>query len=169
MAQENEKNMAESGTKEQNGCPAWDNIGQGQLPFFNPIEEKKRAGIRVKFITDGPRKETVNQYDPKNPKPELWFDVELTLFDFETKQNVMTRMTWTISQVSLLQALKTNIPIKDKVFDIKLIPVDQKFKEQNPKYKGKDRYEVKEVSKTADETGPVPVEEIDNVDPILFS
>lgn len=161
MAHENETNQAESGTTKQNGCPAWDNIGQGQLPFFNPTEEKKRAGIRVKFMTDGPRKETVNQYDPKNPKPELWFDVELTIFDFKTNQNVITKMTWTISQISLLQALKTNTPLKDKVFDIKLIPVDQEFKDQNPKYKGKDRYEVKEVKRAEaiiDNTDPFEID-----------
>ena len=117
MAHENETNQAESGTSQQNGCPAWDNIGQGQLPFFNPTEEKKRAGIRVKFMTDGPRKETVNRYDPKNPKPELWFDVELIIFNSETKQNVITMMTWTISQIYLYTecSLKYKFQYIDKI------------------------------------------------------
>jgi hypothetical protein len=55
-------------------------------------------------------------------------------------------MTWTISQVSLLIALKEHDPIKDKTFDIKLVEVDDEFKKKNPKYKGKERYIVTEVT-----------------------
>ena len=50
------------------GTPYWDSIGENQLPFFNPTEEKKKEGLRVKFLTDSPRKQTTDRYDPKNPR-----------------------------------------------------------------------------------------------------
>ena len=54
-------------------------------------------------------------------------------------------MTWTISQVSLITELKKYCPLKNKIFEVRLIPVSKEWKEVNPKYRGKDRYEVKEV------------------------
>ena len=118
------------------GTPYWDSIGENQLPFFNPTEEKKKEGLRVKFLTDGPRKQTINRYDPKNPKPELWWAVSV----------MGNPMTWTISQVSLLVALKEQESLKDKTFDIQLVKVDEAFKKKNPKYKGKERYIVTPVA-----------------------
>ena len=121
--------------KEQNnvgGTPYWDGLGEEQLPFFNPTEEKKKEGLRVKFLSDGPRKQTVNKYDPNKPKPELWFNIDV----------MGNQMTWTISQVSLLIALKGHEPLKGKTFDIQLVKVDEEFKKANPKYKGKERYKV---------------------------
>lgn len=114
------------------GTPYWDGLGEEQLPFFNPTEEKKKKGLRVKFLSDGPRKQTVNKYDPDKPKPELWFNIDV----------MGNQMTWTISQVSLLIELKEHEPLKGKSFDIKLGPVDEEFKKANPKYKGKERYKV---------------------------
>ena len=38
--------------------------------------------------------------------------------------------------------LQKHKPLKNKVFDIKLAPIDEDFKKQFPKYKGKDRYSV---------------------------
>ena len=155
MAQENETSQAGSGTdknqKTITGCPAWENAGQEQLPFFNPTEEMKREGLRVKFITDGPRKETINTYDRNHPKPELWFDVEI---------NGM-QMTWTISQVTLISELKKNAPLKGKTFEIKLVPVTEDFRKDNPKYKGKDIYEVKVIKENDPE--PVSVEDIEGI------
>lgn len=118
------------------GTPYWDNIGGEQLPFFNPTEDEKKEGIKVKFLTDGPRKQTENRFDPQKPKPELWFDIEKN----------GKKMTWTISQVSLLVELKNYTPLSSKTFEIKLKPVDEEFKKLNPKYKGRTRYQVKEVS-----------------------
>ena len=118
------------------GTPYWDGLGEEQLPFFNPTEEKKKEGLRVKFLSDGPRKQTVNKYDPDKPKPELWFNIDV----------MGNQMTWTISQVSLLIALKEHEPLKGKTFDIKLVKVDEEFKKANPKYKGKVRYKVTPVS-----------------------
>jgi len=129
------------------GTPYWDNIGENQLPFFNPTEEKKKEGLRVKFLIDKPRKQTTDRYDPDKPRPALWFDIDV-------KGN---QMTWTISQVSLLVALKEHQPLKDKTFDIKLVPVDKEFKDKNPKYKGKERYIVTEVTETKPEE---PAEEL---------
>lgn len=127
------------------GTPFWDNIGGEQLPFFNPTEERKWRGIRVKFLSDAPRKQTENRFDPKNPKPELWFDVEV----------MGNPMTWTISQVSLLVELKNNAPLSGKTFDIQLVAVDEEFKKQNPKYKGRTRYKITEVNAAEN-----PVEEL---------
>ncbi len=137
--------MSEENQPEQNrateGTPYWDNIGDSQLPFFNPTEEKKKEGLRVKFLDNKPRKQTTNRYDANHPKPELWFDVDV-------KGN---QMTWTISQVSLLIALKEQGQLKDKTFDIKLIDVDEEFKKKNPKYKGKERYIVTPVTDVPDD------------------
>lgn len=130
MEQEKQNNKPIEGT------PYWDNIGDNQLPFFNPTEQKKKKGLRVKFLADKPRKQTTNRYNPNQPKPELWFNIEAK----------GEPMTWTISQVSLLIALKEHEPIKDKTFDIKLVEVDDEFKKKNPKYKGKERYIVTEVT-----------------------
>ena len=125
MEESEQQNMIE-------GTPYWDSIGENQLPFFNPTEERKKKGLRVKFLTDDPRKQTTNRYDKNNPKPELWFDIEV----------MGNQMTWTISQVSLLVALKEQKSLKDRTFDIQLVKVDEAFKRKNPKYKGKERYIV---------------------------
>lgn len=141
MAHENETREAETGTDavEMNkappaspSCPTWDALGiSGDLPdFFSPGEESKRSGVRVKFLTDGPKRETQNRFNPGTP--ELWFDIE---HEGEVK-------TWTISQISLLVELKKHEPLTGKTFDIQLVPVDDAFRKQRPKYKGKDRYEV---------------------------
>ena len=96
-------------------------------------------------MSDKPRKQTTNRYNPNQPKPELWFNVEVK----------GEQMTWTISQVSLLIALKEHEPIKNKTFDIKLVEVDDEFKKKNPKYKGKERYIVTEVTEEkSDDTPP---------------
>ncbi len=182
MAQEkeNQTSLAESGTEQTDvregqhqaqktssdtGCPAWDNMGKEQLPFFNPIEEVKKAGLIVKFLAEGPRKETQNTYDPNHPKPELWFDVSVD----------GKKMTWTISQATLLIELKKNEPLKNKIFDIRLVPVSKEFKEQNPRFKGKERYEVHYIrtdnepettytdADKADKEEPIDVEQIEAV------
>lgn len=128
-------------------CPAWENMGQEQLPFFSPSEENKRQGLTgIKFLADGPRKQTENTFDRNNPKPELWFDIEV--------QGV--QMTWTISQVSLLIALKKMAPLKGKIFDIKLEPVTAEFRKENPNYKGKERYVVTEAARESLGSAPVP-------------
>jgi len=132
-------NMENQNSEQMNlnaDTPYWNGIGQEQLPFFNPTEEQKTKGIKVKFLSDGPRKQTVNQFDPNNPKPELWFDVEV----------MGNMMTWTISQVSLLIELKNMAPLNGKTFDIQLVPVDEEFKKTFTKYKGKTRYKVTEVT-----------------------
>lgn len=155
MAQENETRRAGSGTDKNQQtiteCPAWEHAGQTQLSFFNPTEEMKREGLSVTFIADGPRKETINTYDRNYPKPELWFDVEI---------NGM-HMTWTISQVTLISELKKNAPLKGKTFAIRLVPVTEQFRKENPKYKGKDIYEVKVIKETDSE--PVSVEDIKEI------
>lgn len=146
MAQQTEQTSQAESAQDQNqnqntqagsSTPSWDNMGkdQVQLPFLDLNEDKKRKGFRVKFLAEGPRKETVNDFNPKNPVPELWFDVET---EGEAK-------TWTIYQITLLSELKKHAPLKDKTFDIKLEPVTKEFKEQNPKYKGRDKYVVTEV------------------------
>ena len=70
----NETNIAQSGTQ-PTGCPSWDNMGnRGDLPpFFRPTEEMKRGGFEVTFLTDGPRKETKNNFD--SSARDLWFDI----------------------------------------------------------------------------------------------
>jgi hypothetical protein len=146
MAHEQKEKQAADGTKHKaiqedsaekstNDCPAWDNIGVGgeMLPFFSPKEELKKSGFEVRFLSDRPRKETDNRFD--EGAKDFWFDVE---YQGE-------KLTWTISQISLLIELKRNAPLEGKSFEIKLIPVDNDFRKQRPKYKGKERYEVTEI------------------------
>jgi hypothetical protein len=130
------------------GTPYWDNIGKKQLPFLSLTDEDKKNGFRIKFLTDSPRKQTESRrFDENNPKPELWFDVEAN----------NKKVTWTISQVSLLVELKNHAPISGKSFEIKLKPVDEDFKKKNPRYKGSTRYEVTEVNSDSQ-----PIEELVN-------
>jgi len=129
MAQKQEKSPAGTGTQQSN-TPVWDGYSGEMLPFLNLKEEQKRAGFRIQFLSDKPRKETPNNFDPK--ETDFWFDVV-----YEGGLH-----TWTISQKSLVMELRKYKPLKNKVFDIKLGPVDEEFKEQFPRYKGKDRYEV---------------------------
>ncbi len=103
-------------------------------PFFSPGEELKRKGFQVRFLSDYPRKETPSAFN-QNAR-ELWFDI-----DFEGQV-----MTWTISQISLLVELKRHAPLGNKFFSIKLVPVDEEFKQRRPKYRGKERYEVTVVT-----------------------
>ena len=121
----NGSNYATSGTN-PTGCPSWDNMGNsGDLPpFFKPTEQMKREGFEVTFLTDGPRKETENNFD-SNAR-DLWFDVS-----YEGKE-----MTWTISQISLLSELKKYSPLKDKTLLIRLVPVTEEFQAQTSKVQG---------------------------------
>jgi hypothetical protein len=41
--------------------------------------------------------------------------------------------------------LQKHKPLTGRTFDIQLVPVDDEFKKQFPKYKGKDRYTVTPV------------------------
>lgn len=143
MAYEREIGVAATGTEGMNqagselaasGCPTWDRLGTsgGLPPFFNPREDQKRQGFVVKFHSGTPRKETTNKF---NNNQELWFDIE----------HQGQPMTWTINQISLLMELKKHEPLAGKAFGIRLLPVDDVFKQMRPKYKGKDRYEVKLV------------------------
>lgn len=115
-------------------CPTWDALGMDtdMPPFFSPNEELKRNGFAVTFLAGGPRKETDS---PFSDNKELWFDVE-----YQGR-----KMTWTISQVSLLAELKRQAPLAGKHLLIKLIPVDEAFKQRWPKFRGRDRYQVKLV------------------------
>lgn len=130
-----EQNNGTSHNQYNTPVPTWNHLGSEQIPFLALNEKAKQQGFRVKFLCDEPRKETLNQFDPKNPKPELWFDVEV-------EEKVYT---WTISQVSLLVALKSYAPLGGKIFDIQLVPVDEEFKRKNPSYKGRQRYVVQLV------------------------
>jgi len=147
MAQEQETNPADSGTTSTadntNNTPEWDKYNGEMHPFLNINEDIKRAGFRVKFLSDSPRKETVNNFD--NTQTDFWFDVES---DGET-------YTWTFSQKSLVMELQKHKPLSGKTFEVKLIPVDDEFKKQFPKYKGKDRYTVALI----DKDGQIVVEE----------
>ena len=121
-----------------NTCPTWEALGpdSDMPPFFCPNEELKRKGFAVRFLADGPRKETDS---PFNSNKELWFDV---LYQGQP-------MTWTISQVSLLAELKRQAPLAGKTLHIRLIPVDEEFKQRWPKFRGRDRYQVKPVQDVA--------------------
>lgn len=133
MAQENQQ-TANAGTEQTpTVSPIWDSFDGEMYPFLNLNEDIKRAGFKVKFMADKPRKETVNKFNAQNT--DFWFDVE---YDRET-------YTWTVSQISLILELQKHKPLKEKTFHIKLVPVDDEFKKQFPKYKGKDRYEVRPV------------------------
>ena len=144
MAQNQEIKQAESGT----GQPMsfWESIGsQGEmLPFFGPDQDLKRKGFRVQFLIDGPRKETPNQFNTDTT--DCWFDIIYFEEREDEKTGKMTsmpvKMTWTINQISLLTALRQNAPLKNKVFDVRLVSVDEVWRKKHPKYKGSDRYEV---------------------------
>ena len=133
MAQEEVPQSAESGTEEQSSTPKWDSFDGEMYPFLSVKEEQKREGFRVQFLLDKPRKETPNNFDAK--ETDFWFDV---VYDGDL-------YTWTISQKSLVMELQKHKPLKNKVFDVRLIPVDAEFKKQFPKYKGKDRYDLKYI------------------------
>jgi len=133
MAQ-NEENQAETGTQSAaSATPVWDGYGGEMYPFLSVKEEQKREGFRVQFLLDKPRKETPNNFNPQDT--DFWFDV--------VHEGVL--YTWTISQKSLVMELKKHKPLKNKVFDVKLVPVDEEFKKLFPKYKGKDRYDLKYI------------------------
>ena len=132
MAQEEQ--TANDGTgRTPSGTPKWDSYNGEMYPFLSLNEELKRAGFKVTFLTDKPRKETVNSFNTQ--LTDFWFDV---VYDGEP-------YTWTVSQVSLILELQKHKPLKDKTFYVKLVPVSEVFKKQFPKYKGKDRYEVTPV------------------------
>ena len=121
MAQEENQPSADTGTKDNaTASPTWDSFSGELYPFLNLNEEQKRAGYRIKFLSDRPRKETVNNFDAT--ATDFWFDVE---YEGDTR-------TWTISQKSLVMELQKHKPLNGKSFDIKLIPVDDKFKEKFP-------------------------------------
>jgi len=133
MAQ-NEENQAEIGTQSAaSATPVWDGYNGEMYPFLNIKEKRKREGFRIHFLIDKPRKETPNNFDPKDT--DFWFDV---VYDNQKR-------TWTIGQKSLVMELQKYKPLKNKIFDVKLVPVDEEFKKQFPKYKGKDRYELKYI------------------------
>lgn len=148
MAQKQETIGAESGTatntetpQPQSGTPFWDGMGDGeQLPFFGPGEELKRKGLLVQFLADKPRRETVNKFDES--KTDCWFDIIYFRPTADGKTTMPVKMTWTISQISLLAELKNQAPVKNKIFQIKLDKVDDEWKKAHPKYKGKERYSV---------------------------
>ena len=153
MAQEQ---TAETGT--DTNTPKWDSYGAERYPFLNMNEEQKRAGFRVQFLIDKPRKETPSNLDEKDT--DFWFDV---IHDGQ-------KYTWTISQKSLVMELQKHKPFKNKVFDVQLVPIDDEFKKQFPKYKGKDRYsltyiETKEPeTDTASASDPQPDVEVEDVE-----
>jgi hypothetical protein len=148
MAQEENQPSADTGTKDNaTASPTWDSFNGELHPFLQLNEEIKRAGFRVKFLSDAPRKETVNNFD--NTQTDFWFDVE---HEEETR-------TWTMSQKSLVMELQKHKPLNGKSFDIKLIPVDDKFKEKFPKYKGKDRYSVTPADTAGSNRAPKVEEE----------
>jgi len=124
-----------SSGRDPTGCPTWDTLGGGRdlPPFFNPGQELKRQGFRVRFLSDHPRRETPSAFDGRNS--ELWFDIE----------HEGRTLTWTISQISLLLELKKHAPLNKKVFFIQLVPVDEDFRRKRPQYRGKDRYVVKPI------------------------
>lgn len=124
----------ETATPSDRACPTWEALGpdSNMPPFFSPNEELKRNGFKVKFLADGPRRETDS---PFSDNKELWFDIEYQ----------GQKMTWTISQVSLLAELKRQVPLAGKNLHIKLVPVDEEFKKRWPKFRGRDRYQVKPV------------------------
>ena len=150
MAQ-NEENQAETGTQSAaSATPVWDGYSGEMYPFLSIKEEQKREGFRVQFLIDKPRKETPNNFDPKDT--DFWFDV---VYDGEL-------YTWTISQKSLVMELKKHKPLKNKVFDVKLGPVDEEFKKQFPKYKGKDRYELTYIETKEPEIKEKPITDNDD-------
>ena len=160
MANENETNQAEAGTNQptpNRNTGFWDSIGTQDimLPFFGPGEDLKRQGFRVRFLTAGPRKETPSRFNEDTT--ECWFDiVHYPRPDKEEDQSLEAaepkKMTWTISQISLLSELKKHAPLTDKTFDIRLVKVEDDWRRDHPKFKGNSRYEVTyvETEKTPD-------------------
>lgn len=131
MAQDELKQPAETGTDSASSVtPKWDSFDGETYPFLNLNEEQKRAGYRVTFLADKPRRETKNNFN--DAMTDFWFDV---VYEGDV-------YTWTISQVSLIMELRKHKSLKNKVFDVKLVPVDSEFKKQYPKFKGTDRYQV---------------------------
>jgi hypothetical protein len=147
MAQKQETMQAEDGTMDTtpahsySGTPFWDGMGDGEtLPFFGPGEALKRKGLVVQFLTDKPRRETINTFD--ETKTDCWFDIIYFRSSDGGKSTQPVKMTWTICQISLLTELKNYAPLKNKIFQIKLEKVDEAWKKAHPKYKGKERYSV---------------------------
>ena len=123
-----EKNIGKSGDE----CPTWNELGDraSQMPpFFTPSEEIKRNGFKIKFLAEGPRKETLS---PFNGKQELWFDVE-----YEGRL-----MTWTISQISLLLELKKHAPLQGRSFRIRLVQKNGTLDPTRNRFRSRYRYEV---------------------------
>ena len=161
MAQNEENKQAETGTAQQtqSTTPKWDSYGGEMYPFLSIKEEQKREGFQAHFLLNKPRKETPNKFHPT--ETDFWFDV---VYDGDL-------YTWTISQKSLVMELKKHKPLKNKVFDVKLVPVNEEFKKQFPKYKGKDRYELTyietkepEIKEKKGRDDPVNVEDIEDVE-----
>jgi len=167
MAQKEVNKQAEAGTQGATSVtPKWDSYGGEMYPFLSLNEEQKREGFRVQFLIDKPRRETPNKFHPT--ETDFWFDV---VYDKDL-------YTWTISQKSIVMELQKHKPLKNKIFDVKLVPVDEEFKKLFPKYKGNDRYELKYIEikepeikrKESSATGignkddPVSVEDIEEVE-----
>ena len=147
MADENKTYPAEVGThimpteaqttnETPSGCPTWDSMSNEAdfPPFFSPKEDIKRDGFTVTFLRSDPRRETPNRF--QEGSTDLWFDI----------QHDNKAYTWTINQVTLLMELKKHAPLAGKTLLIKLIPVDDSFLKRLPRYRGKDRYMVEDVS-----------------------
>ena len=101
MAQEeNEANAGtDSATSASSATPKWDSFDGEMYPFLSLNEEKKRAGFRVQFLTNKPRKETVNKFNEQ--ETDFWFDVI-----YEDRI-----CTWTFSQKSLIMELQKHKPL----------------------------------------------------------
>jgi hypothetical protein len=146
MAHETENYPAETGANKiaeinpdlnsQGTSPTWDRLGNnGDLPpFFNPGEEAKRKGFVAVFLCNSPRKETPSKYKPG--MNQLWFDI----------QSDQQTYTWTIDQISLLIELKKHQPLVGKALRVQLVPVDEAFRQRMPRYRGKERYLVEDVT-----------------------
>jgi len=110
MAQQNINEQAETGTEqEQNNqiyTPKWDEYSREMYPFLSIREEQKRAGFRVTFLSDKPRKETQNNFD--HTATDFWFDI---IYNGK-------KYTWTISQKSIVMELQKHKPLKNKTFDM---------------------------------------------------
>jgi hypothetical protein len=148
MENAKEVNKHETGREQtdQNKPKYWDTIGtqNGMLPFFQPTVDMKRKGFRVQFISPTPRKETPNQFDKS--ATDCWFDIISLGKKGDLKNSDMPvipeKMTWTICQISLLTELKKHSPLTNKIFEVKLVKVEDEWKQKHPNYKGKERYEV---------------------------
>ena len=147
MTEEKNTNIAETGTKQpivnRNGF--WSNLGNenGNLPFFSPGEDTKRRGFTVQFLSPEPKRETSNRFNPE--RTDCWFDINyLQKVEDENggKKEIAEKKTWSISQISLLSALKGHSPLTNKIFSVRLVRVDQTWRERFPNYKGIYRYDV---------------------------